>query len=194
MGKAKITMGLSIHYSGVLRDRKLLTLLTEEVTEISETLDWTSHIIDDKDLKGISFAPKRSEPVFLTFDHNNRLLSPTNILVKEIYDGVRFDKELIFTTSVKTQYAGPDAHIAVIKLLKYISAKYLENFTLSDEGNYWETGDEKILYAQFKKYEEALDFVQEALQDLTPVPGETTASLAERIEKILKEKFRKKEE
>lgn len=187
-------MGLSIHYSGVLRDRKLLTLLTEEVTEISETLDWTSHIIDDKDLKGISFAPKRSEPVFLTFDHNNRLLSPTNILVKEIYDGVRFDKELIFTTSVKTQYAGPDAHIAVIKLLKYISAKYLENFTLSDEGNYWETGDEKILYAQFKKYEEALDFVQEALQDLTPVPGETTASLAERIEKILKEKFRKKEE
>ncbi|HRP56018.1 hypothetical protein [Agriterribacter sp.] len=187
-------MGLSIHYSGVLRDKKLLTLLTEEVSEISETLDWAPRIIDDKELKGISFAPERSEPVFLTFDHNNRLLSPTNNFVKEIYDGVRFDKELLFTTSVKTQYAGPDAHIAVIKLLKYVSAKYLESFTLSDEGNYWETGDEKILYAQFKKYEDALDFVQKALQDLTAVPGETASSLAERIEKILKEKFREKEE
>ena len=187
-------MGLSIHYSGVLRDRKLLAPLIAEVKEISETLDWSPHVIDDKDLKGISFAPERSEPVFLTFDRNNRLLSPMNIPVKEIYDGVRFDKELLFTTSVKTQYAGPDVHIAVIKFLKYISAKYLESFTLNDEGNYWETGDEKILCAQFKKYEEALDFVQEALQDLTAVPGETASSLAERIEKILKRKFGKKEE
>ena len=187
-------MGLSIHYSGILRDKKLLAHLIEEVKEISETLDWTPHIIDDKDLKGIAFAPEGSEPVFLTFDHNNRLLSPMNILVKEIYDGVRFDKELMFTTSTKTQYAGPDAHIAIIKLLKHISAKYLESFTLSDEGNYWETGDEKILNAQFKKYEEALHFVQKSLQDFTAVPGETASSLAERIEKILKEKFGKEEE
>ena len=187
-------MGLSIHYSGILRDKKLLAHLIEEVKEISETLDWTPHIIDDKDLKGIAFAPEGSEPVFLTFDHNNRLLSPMNILVKEIYDGVRFDKELMFTTSAKTQYAGPDAHIAIIKLLKHISAKYLQSFTLSDEGNYWETGDEKILYAQFKKYEEALHFVQKSLQDFTAVPGETASSLAERIEKILKEKFGKEEE
>lgn len=187
-------MGLSIHYSGILRDKKLLGPLMEEVKEISETLDWTPHIIDDKGLKGIAFAPEGSEPVFLTFDHNNRSLSPMNILVKEIYDGVRFDKELMFTTSVKTQYAGPDAHIAIIKLLKHISAKYLESFTLSDEGNYWETGDEKILYAQFKKYEEALNFVQKSLQDFTAVPGETASSLAERIEKILKGKFGKEEE
>ena len=187
-------MGLSIHYSGILRDKKLLAHLIEEVKEISETLDWTPHIIDDKDLKGIAFAPEGSEPVFLTFDHNNRLLSPMNILVKEIYDGVRFDKELMFTTSAKTQYAGPDAHIAIIKLLKHISANYLQSFTLSDEGNYWETGDEKILYAQFKKYEKALHFVQKSLQDFTAVPGETASSLAERIEKILKEKFGKEEE
>ena len=138
-------MGLSIHYSGILRDKKLLAHLIEEVKEISETLDWTPHIIDDKDLKGIAFAPKGSEPVFLTFDHNNRLLSPMNILTKGIYDNVRFDKELMFTTSTKTQYAGPDAHIAIIKLLKHISANYLQSFTLSDEGNYGETGDEKIL-------------------------------------------------
>ena len=187
-------MGLSIHYSGILRDKKLLAHLIEEVKEISETLDWTPHIIDDKDLKGIAFAPKGSEPVFLTLVQNIRLLPPMIILTKGIYDGVRFDKELMFTTSTKTQYAGPDAHIAIIKLLKHISANYLQSFTLSDEGNYWETGDEKILYAQFKKYEKALHFVQKSLQDFTAVPGETASSLAERIEKILKEKFGKEEE
>lgn len=45
-------MGLSIHYSGVLRDKKLLGPLIKEVKEISETLDWTSQVIDDKNLKG----------------------------------------------------------------------------------------------------------------------------------------------
>ena len=187
-------MGLSMHYSGFLRHKKLLDPLIEEVKEVSETLDWTTYIIDDKNLKGISFAPEGSEPVFLTFNHNNRLLSSMNILVKEIYDGVHFDKELMFTTTAKTQYAGPDAHIAILKLLKHISAKYLESFTLSDEGSYWETGDEKILYAQFKKYETALNLVQEALQDFTATPGETVSSLAERIENVLKEKFGGKEE
>ena len=100
----------------------------------------------------------------------------------------------MFTTTAKTQYAGPDAHIAILKLLKHISAKYLESFTLSDEGSYWETGDEKILYAQFKKYEKALNFVQKSLQNFAAVPGEPATSLAERIEKILKGKLGKKEE
>lgn len=182
-------MGLSVHYSGYIRHKELLDPLIEEVKEISETLGWTTQTFNDDTIKGISFAPEGSESVFLTFDHNNRLLSPISIITKEIYDGVRFDKELMFTSSTKTQFAGPDAHIAIIKLLKYISEKYFENFMLSDEGNYWETGDEKILLAQFKKYDDALNFVQKALEDLPAVPGESAASLADRIERILNEKL-----
>ena len=71
-----------MHYSGFLRHKKLLDPLIEEVKEVSETLDWTTYIIDDKNLKGISFAPEGSEPVFLTFNHSNRLLSPMNIRIK----------------------------------------------------------------------------------------------------------------
>ena len=37
-----------MHYSGFLRHKKLLDPLIEEVKEVSETLDWTTYIIDDK--------------------------------------------------------------------------------------------------------------------------------------------------
>ena len=110
-----------------------------------------------------------------------------------MYDDVDIDKELIFTTSTKTQFAGAEAHIAIIKLLKHLSKKYLKDFTLKDEGNYWETGDEKILLDQFKKYNAAMDIFCEVLKDLPAVTGETAQSLVDRLERLLKEKFGGKE-
>ena len=184
-----IFMGLSIHYSGYIQKRELLNALIEEVQDICETLEWHTHIFDDDEIKGISFAPEGSESVFLTFNHEGRTLSPLNILNKEIYDDIRIPKETIFTTSTKTQYAGAEAHIAIIKLLKHLSKKYLKDFTLNDEGNYWETGDEKILRQQFSRYEAGMDLFCEALKDLPTNPGETAESLVDRLERLLREKF-----
>jgi hypothetical protein len=183
-------MGLSIHYSGYIINEQMIDSLIEEVTDIGKTLGWSTHSFDDDEIKGVSFAPIGSEPVFLTFNHEGRTLSPVNILVKDIYDGVQLDKELIFSTSTKTQYAGPDAHVAIIKLLKYLSAKYLKNFILSDEGYYWETGDEKILLKQFEKYNSAMETFCDALKDLPVVTGETAESSCDRLEKILRERFK----
>ncbi|HET7116218.1 MAG TPA: hypothetical protein VFI29_06990, partial [Hanamia sp.] len=123
-------MGLSIHYTGYILNKEMLDPLMEEVADICKSLNWESHTFDDDEIKGVCFAPEGSEPVFLTFNKNGRTLSPINILVKDIYDGARLDKDLIFTTSTKTQYAGADAHIAIIKLLKHLSKKYLKDFTL----------------------------------------------------------------
>lgn len=182
-------MGLSIHYSGNIRYKALIDPLIEEVKDICETLDWAPQTIDDEEIKGICFAPKGSEPIFLTFNSEGRMLSPVNIMVKDIYGGDQLDKDLIFTTSTKTQYAGPDAHIAIIKLLKHISSKYLEDFRLSDEGYFWETSDEKVLLDQFKNYNTAIDIFCEALESLPAVPGENAESLVDRLERLLREKF-----
>ncbi len=183
-------MGLSIHYSAYISEKQMLDPLIEEVADICQTLNWPTHTFDNKDIKGISFSPKGSEPVFLTFNAEGRTLSPVNIMVSDIYDGVRIDKDLIFTTSTKTQFAGIDAHIAIIKLLKYVSSKYLKNFSLSDEGNYWETNDEKVLIKQFARYEAALDSFTDLLKGMKSVPGESAESLADRLEGIFKEKLR----
>lgn len=183
-------MGLSIHYSGYILQKEMPGSLIEEVNDICKTLNWDTHTFDDDEIKGVSFAPEKSEPVFLTFNKEGRTLSPINIVAKDMYDRADIDKELIFSTSTKTQFAGADAHIAIIKLLKYLSKKYLKDFTLNDEGNYWETGDENFLLKQFERYDFAMDAFSDALKNLPGVAGETFESLADRIERILNEKFR----
>ena len=182
-------MGLSIHYSGYIMKEEMLDPLIEEVADICQTLSWASHTFDDKNIKWICLSPKGSEPVFLTFNAEGRTLSPVHIIVSDIYDGVRFDKDSKFTISTKTQYAGADAHMAIIKLLKYISSKYLKHFTLFDEGNYWETGDEKVLLQQFARYEAALDAFTDVLKGMHSVHGESAESLADRLERIFKENW-----
>jgi hypothetical protein len=94
----------------------------------------------------------------------------------------------MYTTSTKTQYAGIDAHMALIKLLRYLKEKYFKEFELDDAGKFWETDDEKILLEQFTRYELELNIVIDALRKMKTEPGETVESLAERIEKVLKER------
>ena len=181
-------MGLSIHYSGYISNPGLIKPMTEEVVDICKDLGWKFHIIANEEISGVVFLPKKCEPISLTFNRNGRLLSPQNIIVKDIYDGITPDKELIFTTSTKTQYAGMDAHIAVIKLLRHLSKKYMKNFSLNDEGLYWETNDEAVLSDQFNAYDSALKIVSETLQNMSAVPDETIESLADRIERLLRER------
>jgi hypothetical protein len=186
-------MGLSIHYSGRIRDYTVIEEMMTEVTDICENLNWTYHILDGNNtdhLRGICFSPEGCEPIFLTFLLNGRMCSPVNLMHKDIYEENDLDRELLYTTSTKTQFAGPDAHMAVIKLLRYLKGKYFAAFELNDEGMYWETLDEKILLGQFAKYDFLLNAVSEALSSMEALPGENAGSLADRIEKMLKDKFK----
>lgn len=186
-------MGLTIYYSGSICDENRLDELIEEVTEICNTLQWAPQYLsknEENGLTGMCFAPEGCDPVFLSFLPGGRLCSPVNLQFSDMYDGVQFEKELMYTTATKTQYAGPEVHIAVIKLLRYVSEKYLKDFVLMDEGNYWETGDEQILYQQFEKYNMLLDLVADALGSMQEDANETPVSLVERLEKILNEKLK----
>ena len=187
-------MGLSIHYYGTIKDTDRIDELITEVADICESLSWTSHIIKEPNadqLNGICFYPEKCEPIFLTFLPGGRMCSPVSLMNRDIYEGNELDAELIYTTSTKTQFAGADAHIAVIKLLRYLKEKYFSVFELNDEGMYWETMDEKVFLKQFARYEFLLDAVADALTGMKTVPGETSLSLADRIEKLLKDRFGK---
>ncbi len=189
-------MGLSIHYHGTIKDKALLPQLAAEMKDICENLGWEYHYFEPaekKDLEGIYFAPEECEPLFLTFNAEGRLLSPVSQITRDMLAEHGLDPELIYTISTKTQYAGMDAHIAIIRLFRYISTKYFSHFEMQDEGNYWETDDLSVLKSQFTAYEMAISSFTEALKDLERIPGEDQESLASRIEELLKKKFREEE-
>lgn len=185
-------MGLSIHYSGTIRNISLVEQLIEETTDVCESMHWKYCVIrepDDEGVNGIMFSPENCEPVFLTFLRNRRMCSPINLKYKASYAANGLDPELIYTTSAKTQFAGPATHIALLKFLKYLKEKYFETFEMDDEGYYWETNDKKILLQRFDEYNYLLNAVGNVLSDIEYKPGETIDSLADRIEEVLKKKF-----
>ncbi|MCE3283320.1 MAG: hypothetical protein K0Q66_2057 [Chitinophagaceae bacterium] len=167
-------MGLSIHYQGKIRSCELISPLCEELKDICSGLGWKWTFIDDPRLSGVVFSPQNCERVFFIFNTEGVLVSlvePDNI------PGV---------ISVKTQYAGIDAHIALIKLIRHLSEKYFREFDLDDEGRFWETGNVKVLEETFRRYEAHLTNVTQILKNLPAKPDETAESLADRIEAALK--------
>jgi hypothetical protein len=198
-------MGLSIHYWGKIKNYDLIDAMTAEVEDICKSLNWPYQVFDTKksklkpgetakkytphDVKGISFTPQESETSFLTFLPDATLCSP----VKLIYYDPATNDLMIEAISVKTQFAEPDTHIAILKLLHYLKEKYFESFELNDEGYYWEKWDEKVLLSQFARYNFILEKVSAALADVKLAPGESAESLADRIEEILKDKFTDKD-
>jgi len=198
-------MGLSIHYRGQIKDYALIDELICETVDICKSLNWNYHnfeksgIANDEahvndpafinytlnDLKGIHVMPEGCEPVSLVFFPSGRLCCP----IKLMYNNPAANDLMVETVSTKTQYAGMDMHITVLKLLQYFKDKYFSGFELSDEGHYWETKDETILKEQFSRYNFLVDAVGDSLSGLNAIPGEPTQSLAERIEEILKKRF-----
>ncbi len=198
-------MGLSIHYQGEIKRYDLIEELVFEAEDICKSLNWkyhtwmkTSSVNDDahvnnpdfinyihEDLKGISIMPDECEPVELVFFPSGKLCSP----IKLKFNDAATNDLMVEYVSTKTQYAGIDTHLAVLKLLQYFKDKYFSFFELSDEGMYWETKDEEILKTQFAKYNFIVHSVRNALKDFKALPGETPESLADRLEELLKKKF-----
>jgi hypothetical protein len=198
-------MGLSIHYRGQIRDYALIEDLVNECEDICKSLEWDYHIREKKsnanddahignpdfigyameDLKGISFTPKECETVSIVFFPSGILCSPAKL----IYNDPTTNDLMVETVSVKTQYAGMDVHLTVLKLLEYLKDKYLSFFELSDEGLYWETKDIEVLKSQFARYDFIVNSMRDALKEFKALPGETAESLADRLEELLKNKF-----
>ena len=202
-------MGLSIHYSGQIRDYALIEDLVNECEDICKSLNWDYHtwikessIHDDahidnadfigyamEDLKGISILPKECEPVDLAFFPSGKLCST----MKLRFNDATTNDLMVEYISTKTQYAGMDVHVTVLKLLQYLKDKYFSFFELSDEGMYWETKNLEVLKSQFARYNFIVNSVRNALSDFKAMPGETPESLADRLEELLKKKFGKQE-
>ncbi|MCL4549816.1 MAG: hypothetical protein M1495_14735 [Bacteroidetes bacterium] len=66
--------------------------------------------------------------------------------------------------------------------------KYFQEFEVIDEGHYWETGNEMLLEKTFEKYNDLLDSVGLALENIPMTSDETFEQYFSRILKIIKGK------
>ena len=73
--------------------------------------------------------------------------------------------------------------------MRHLSQKYFEKFEVHDESQYWETNDEDICRKRFGEYNLVIDMVGDALDSLKIDPTETSESIADKIEKLLHERF-----
>lgn len=119
----------------------MIPQLTEEVQDVCVSLNWSCRLFDDKDFKGLCFSLPECEPVFLTFNNGPELACPVKW---------KYKIEPVNVISTKTRYAGMEAHIALLKLLKHLKEKYCAVFEPDDEGGYWSTWDEAVLQKQFE--------------------------------------------
>ena len=198
-------MGLSIHYRGSLTDKRAIYQLMDEVEDIARAMKW-KYVILDEDwsqrptanldqadgggigivgklaLKGISFrVHPECEWVYLFFNASCVVSSPVQVAMSAS-EGYPAHAQW---QSVKTQFAGPDAHVAIIRLFRYLKGKYLHDLEVTDEGEYWETGDYEKLKSQIEKLGLAIEMVGMALEDLDK--GSDEQDIVERIEQVLKE-------
>ncbi len=196
-------MGLTIHYNGIFKKKASFYAMIEEVKDISEIYNWQYTVYENQfpagsledssyndEIYGISFTPPNCETVSLCFLSNGRMSSPAHLK----YFGNSTDdleKNYLYMLSTKTQFAGSDLHKLIVHLLKYISKKYLKEFNVTDEGKYWETGDEKLLEETFKRYNDLLDSVGLALDNIPLEANETFEEYFTRILKLIQKPNKK---
>lgn len=158
-------MGLSFHYSGKLAKPEYLPQLIDEVTQVCKVYKWKYHTLnpafpegtdfskDDftDEIYGITFTPPGCETVDISFLSNGKMSSPMLFLFYG-EDKQSIEKGFLFMLSVKTQFSSPAIHLVIMNLFRHLSEKYLTDFKLNDEAQYWETNDEKIMNQNFAKY------------------------------------------
>jgi hypothetical protein len=171
----------------------------------SETLNNAEH---DGLLYGISFSPEGSEPVSICFLSNGKMSSMMQLACwgdfkteSEITieseeldadgnwisstDNMKLDEveynRMLYMCSTKTQYAGPNAHELIIGVLRYISITYLCDFKMTDEAQFWETGDIQALNDNFKRSGLLIQNFTVGLQSAERLPNEDLDSFIRRI-------------
>ncbi|MEJ2053745.1 MAG: hypothetical protein P8X42_07475 [Calditrichaceae bacterium] len=151
-------MGISIHYRGKLKNLTDIDLLVDDFKDFAEIMGWEYRILNEDwsktntakikaseqiteikghlPLKGINLSLHPDcEALDLYFNPDGNLLSPISACL--INEGeMDIEDSWVF---VKTQYAPPDIHIAVVNLLDFLKNKYVPDLEVLDEGEYWET-------------------------------------------------------
>jgi len=161
-------MGVSIHYKGKIANQEEIPTLCSELTDIATSMGWEAHPIsaekgEESQINGVVLSGQEGlEPLPFLFDSDGTLRSI--IVLLDPAD----NRDYTFTISCKTQFSSPADHAWIIGLLKYIQQRYIPDLNVTDEGEFWETGDIELLTRH-------MDFLDKKINEisnkLTKIPA-----------------------
>lgn len=80
----------------------------------------------------------------------------------------------------KTQFAGPDVHIAICELLRHVKERYAPDLEVTDDGGYFHDRDRENLEAQLGHVDRMIGLTAAAFESA----GGTTTSLGDLLERV----------
>ena len=161
-------MGLTISYRGSLRDPSAAEMLLGDVFDLCMEMGWyymPIHRSNVMPAKGIMITPQGCETIILAFLTNGVLYDPFHFIYTEHPEREVVKEDRYQWIHVKTRYAGVDTHIAIIKMLRYLSTKYFESFELRDPSGYWDTGNAAACFEHFGEFVSPFTFGDEIIED-----------------------------
>jgi hypothetical protein len=180
-------MGITIFYHGRLRNLTDLPLFTAELQAACARLDWPCDPVDERILgtaerynvvpvecddgiptdtfevyevpvddhvRGVAIHPPDCETLFLTFGRTGQTVRYEDLPFGESVPG--HYGMILDHLWCKTQFSSPETHVQVCKLLR-IAEKYAAEWEVTDEGDYWQTGDFEALRTIWARHQEILD-------------------------------------
>lgn len=83
----------------------------------------------------------------------------------------------------KTQFAGPDVHIAVCEVLRHVKVRYAPDLEIKDDSGYFESGDRDALLGQLAYTEHVAATAANAFQSVvgSKTPPATLGGLLDRV-------------
>ena len=203
-------MSLSLHYCGRLAEIEYIKDICDELASIAERMSWpcgrldedwsqradaaievtqkSSQIAGHLPLKGIALTTHpKCETLKFFFDVNGHLRDPMS-MVDRREDSLKPEDYWI---SVKTQFAGPEIHVWIVGLLKYLKKHYLPDLEVHDEGEYWDTGNFEILNKKMDFVFEKISAVRAELSRISKghIERYSADEFATMIEALLRHKF-----
>ncbi|MFA6296354.1 MAG: hypothetical protein WC663_03300 [Patescibacteria group bacterium] len=175
-------MGLTIYYSGKIKDKKLIPDLQKKLIFLSKKKNWQYFLINENGYQGIVLElHPRAESFSIIFNQDGYIVDPGSVIYKENLVG-----KPEFGSFIKTQFAGVKTHLIVIKLLDYLKKNYLIKMDVEDEGEYWETRDTKLLQQRMDFLNMALDIVENKLKHSKIEQKGNLEEMGLEVEQILK--------
>jgi len=171
---------LSIHYKGSC-EPKVMQKLISELKAISEEMQWKYTIIEDEKFLGIIISfEEKCEPLYFIINNQGRLINLAWLNDENPDDAAYY-------IAVKTNFSTIDIHIVIVKLLKYVKQKYIQNLEVTDEGDYYETENKEILTQKWNLLLEKFKEVSQLLENNFKSENQvlTTDELIEKIENLL---------